>query len=82
MKVLLVLFTILEFAVALGLIAIVAAQTTKSEGLTGTLGGKSSVSFHGRAGMEEQMQQWTTYLAVAFMVISAILAYFLLGLRI
>lgn len=61
---------LLQFLVALGLIAIVSAQTSKSEGLSGTLGGKTSLSFQGRPGMEEQLQQWTTYLAVGFLVLS------------
>lgn len=71
-------FALLQFAVAVGLIAIVAAQTSKSEGLSGTLGGKTSLSFRGRPGMEEQLQQWTTYLAVAFLVLSLIVSVFYL----
>jgi len=70
------IFSVLQFLVAIGLIAIVAMQTTKSEGLAGTLGGKSSISFQGRPGVEEQLQQWTTYLAVAFIVLSFIIAVF------
>lgn len=71
-------FTILQFLTAVGLIVIVAVQTTKSEGLAGTLGGKTSVSFQGRPGMEEQLQQWTSYLAVAFLILSFIVSFFLL----
>jgi len=67
---------VLQFLVALGLIVIVALQTTKSEGLAGTLGGKASVSFQGRPGMEEQLQQWTTNLAVAFLVLSFVVSLF------
>ena len=70
-------FSFLQFIVTVGLIAIVAVQTSKSEGLSGTLGGSTSVSgFHGRPGMEEQLQQWTTYLAIGFLVLSFITSLF------
>ncbi len=74
-------FALVQFVVCVGLVAIVASTTTKNEGLSGTLGGKASSSFHGRPGMEEQLQQYTTYLAVGFLVLSTILAYLQLGLR-
>lgn len=70
------IFSVLQFLVAIGLVAIVAMQTTKSEGLAGTLGGKSSVSFQGRPGVEEQLQHWTSYLAVAFLILSFIVSLF------
>lgn len=73
-----ILFGVLQFLVAVGLIVIVAVQTTKHEGLSGTLGGKSTASFRGRPGTEEQLQLYTTYLAYAFLVLSFIMALFYL----
>ena len=71
------LFSVVQFLVTVGLIAIVALQTSKSEGLSGTLGGSTSVSgFHSRPGMEEQLQQWTTYLAIGFLILSFITSLF------
>lgn len=72
--------TALQFVVAIALIVIVASQTTKSEGLTGTLGGKTTMSFHGRPGMDEQIEMYTTYLAYTFLVLSFIAAIFHLRL--
>lgn len=60
---------------AIALIVLVGAQTTKSEGLTGTIGGKMSSSFsRGKLGKEDQLAEWTKWAAVAFMV-TAFLSY-------
>jgi protein translocase SecG subunit len=48
----------------------VVSQTTKHEGLGGTIGGRASSSFRGRPGIEDQLSRFTMYLAVAFMVLS------------
>lgn len=56
------------------LIGIVMTQATKSEGLSGTIGGKSESAFRGKPGTEERIAQYTKYLAISFFVISAILA--------
>jgi preprotein translocase subunit SecG len=67
-------FTILQMICALGLIALTAVTTTKSEqggsGFGwGTIGGKSSSSI---AGLEDQLGRLTMYVAVAFLIISTI----------
>jgi preprotein translocase subunit SecG len=64
------LIWIVQFLVSVGLIIAVVSQTTKHEGLGGTIGGSSSASFRGRPGMEDQIQRITMYLAIAFMVTS------------
>lgn len=74
------IFNFLQFVVAVALVVIVTSQTTKSEGLAGTLGGKTTSSFQGRPGMDEQIQQYTTYLAYAFLVLSFISSFFNLRL--
>ena len=48
MEVLKTLIMALQILVCLGLLAIVMSQSTKSEGLTGTIGGKSESVFRGK----------------------------------
>lgn len=60
---------------AIGLLVMVMSQTTKSEGLTGTIGGKSESAFHGKPGTEERLHSITKIAAIAFMVSSAIVGY-------
>jgi len=71
----LMFMVILQVLIALGLIALTALTTTKSEqggggGLGwGTLGGKASSSI---AGLEDQLGRITTWLAAAFLIISTL----------
>jgi protein translocase SecG subunit len=58
---------------ALALIALLALQTTKQEGLSGTIGGRVE-SAYGRPGAEEQLKRFTGVAAVAFVVIGTILS--------
>ncbi len=58
---------------ALLLIVLLAAQTTKQEGLSGTIGGRVE-SAYGRPGAEEQIKRFTGLAAVAFVVIGTILS--------
>ena len=69
-------FTILQMVSAVALIAIVMSQATKSEGLTGTIGGKAESAFQGKAGFEDKLSEVTKWAAISFMVVSAIVAYF------
>lgn len=59
--------------VALSLIALLAVQTTKQEGLSGTLGGRVE-SAYSRLGAEEQLKRITGIVAVMFVVIGTILS--------
>jgi len=68
--------TILQFLSSLVLIVLVISQTTKSEGLTGTIGGKSSSTFRGKPGIDDMLSNLTKWSAIAFMV-SSILVYYL-----
>ncbi len=58
---------------ALALIALLAAQTTKQEGLSGTIGGRVE-SAYGRPGAEEQLKRITGVAAVAFVIVGTILS--------
>ncbi len=68
-------FVALQMLSAVALIAIVMSQATKSEGLTGTIGGKSESAFQGKPGIEERLGEITKWSAITFMVMSAIVAY-------
>jgi len=58
---------------SLSLIILLAVQTTKQEGLSGTLGGRVE-SVYGRPGAEEQLKRITGVVAVAFVVVGTILS--------
>ena len=58
---------------ALLLIGLLAAQTTKQEGLSGSIGGAVQ-SAYGRPGAEEQLKRITGVMAVSFVVIGTILS--------
>ena len=73
----LIVSIIVQVLAAVGLIALTLLTTTKSEqggsgGIGwGTIGGKASSSI---AGLEDQLGRITTWLAVAFLVASALVA--------
>jgi protein translocase SecG subunit len=71
---LLVFFTILQILAAVAMVTVVAMQTTKSEGLTGTIGGQTSASVKVKKGSEERLREFTKWTAVTFMILSAIVA--------
>lgn len=58
---------------AIGLIIMLAIQTTKQEGLSGTLGGRVE-SAYARPGAEEQLKRVTGMFAVLFVIIGTILS--------
>ena len=58
---------------AVGLVTLLAIQTTKQEGLSGTLGGRVE-SAYSRLGAEEQLKRITGIFAVGFVVIGTILS--------
>jgi preprotein translocase subunit SecG len=58
---------------AVALIVLLALQTTKQEGLSGTIGGRVE-SAYGRMGAEEQLQRITGLAAVVFVLTGFILS--------
>jgi protein translocase SecG subunit len=54
---------------ALLLIALLALQTTKQEGLTGSIGGRVESTYRGRLGAEEQLKRLTGMVAVIFVIV-------------
>jgi protein translocase SecG subunit len=55
---------------AVGLIGLMAAQTTKTEGLSGSIGGRMESAYHGRLGLEQQLGRLTNTFAGAFVVLA------------
>lgn len=60
----------LFIAAAVGLIILMSVQTTKTEGLSGTIGGRMETMYRGRIGLEQQLTRLTTFVAVSFVVLS------------
>lgn len=59
---------------ALGLIVLLAIQTTKQEGLSGTLGGRVESSYRPRMGFDQQLARLTSYIAIAFVIFATIIS--------
>ena len=59
---------------AIGLVFLLAIQTTKQEGLTGSIGGRVESAYRGRLGAEEQLKRITGAVAVVFVVSAFILS--------
>ncbi len=65
-----IILLVLQALVSIAFILIVMSQTTKNEGLTGTIGGNISANFKGKPGFEENLQSYTRYLGIAWFAIS------------
>ncbi len=59
---------------ALSLIVLLAVQTTKQEGLSGTIGGRVESAYRGRVGAEEQIKRLTGTAAVVFVLCAFVLS--------
>ena len=68
------LLVIINLAMSVILIGLVMSQTTKSEGLSGTIGGKAQSAFRGKPGLDDKLNLWTRYAAVGWMVTAIIVA--------
>ena len=68
-----ILVTIIVVISAIGLIATVLLQSGKSAGLSGAITGGAE-TFFGKKGMDDKFATWSKVFAVAFMVLTFILA--------
>ena len=59
---------------AIALVLLLAIQTTKQEGLSGTIGGRVESAYRSRPGMEENLKRLTGFIAVSLVVVWAILS--------
>ena len=78
MQVVHALLTFLDILVALALVFMVTSQTSKDQGMGGTLGGGGADAGAGntryKGGVEEMVDMWTARLAYTFLVLSFIVA--------
>jgi len=59
---------------AVGLIVLLAVQTTKQEGLSGTLGGRVESVYRTRLGFDRQLARITSIVAIAFVIIAFLIS--------
>jgi len=59
---------------AISLIGLLAVQTTKQEGLSGTIGGRVDSTYRGRLGFEGQIARVTGIVAITFVVIATLVS--------
>lgn len=72
-----ILLTIIDVILALGIIAAVLLQSGKSAGLSGSIAGGAEMLFGGKKkGVDELLAKLTKWVAVAFLVVTIILAFF------
>jgi preprotein translocase subunit SecG len=67
-------FAGLFIAAALSLIVLLAVQTTKQEGLSGTIGGRVDSAYRGRLGFDGQIARVTGIVAVTFVVVATLVS--------
>lgn len=68
--------TIIDVILALGIIAAVLLQSGKSAGLSGSIAGGAEMLFGGKKkGLDELLAKVTTWVAIAFLVVSIVLAF-------
>ncbi len=65
---------VIHLFVAAGLIAVVLLQSGRSAGISGAIAGAGETLFGRKKGLDEFFGKVTTYLAVAFMVLSIFIA--------
>jgi protein translocase SecG subunit len=65
-----IILLVLQALISIALVLLVMSQTTKNEGLTGTIGGNVSANFKGKPGFEERLQNYTRYVAISWFVVS------------
>jgi preprotein translocase subunit SecG len=68
------IFAGLFIIAAVSMVFLLAVQTTKQEGLSGTIGGRVDSNYRGRLGFDGQLARITGGVAVAFVVIATIVS--------
>jgi protein translocase SecG subunit len=59
---------------AVALIVLLAVQTTKQEGLSGTIGGRVESAYRPRLGFDQQLQRLTSWVAIGFVFVGFLLS--------
>ncbi len=64
----------LFLALAVGLVLLLACQTTKQEGLSGTIGGRVESAYRPRLGFDQQLARLTSFVAMGMVFFAVILS--------
>ncbi|MGH7727258.1 MAG: preprotein translocase subunit SecG [Vulcanimicrobiaceae bacterium] len=64
----------LFFLLAIALVTLLAFQTTKQEGLSGSIGGRVEAAYRPRLGFDQQLARVTSGVAIAFVFVGLILS--------
>jgi len=59
---------------AVGLVLLLAVQTTKQEGLSGTIGGRVESAYRPRLGFDQQLARFTSYVAIGMVFCAFLLS--------
>ena len=59
---------------AVALVVLLAFQTTKQEGLSGTIGGRVESAYRPRLGFDQQLARLTGFVAICFVVFATIIS--------
>jgi protein translocase SecG subunit len=59
---------------AISLIVLLALQTTKQEGLSGTIGGRVEAAYRPRLGFDQQLARLTSWVAMGFVFVGFLLS--------
>lgn len=67
-------FAALFVILAISLIVLLAVQTTKQEGLSGTIGGRVESSYRPRLGFDQQLARLTSFVALGMVFFAVVLS--------
>ncbi|MBC5802798.1 MAG: preprotein translocase subunit SecG [Candidatus Eremiobacteraeota bacterium] len=67
-------FATIFVILAVGLVVLLAVQTTKQEGLSGTIGGRVESAYRPRLGFDQQLARLTSYVAIGFVFFAVVLS--------
>jgi protein translocase SecG subunit len=67
-------FAALFVICAISLVLLLAVQTTKQEGLTGTIGGRVEANYRPRLGFDQQLARITSIVAIGFVFFGVIVS--------
>jgi preprotein translocase subunit SecG len=59
---------------AVSLVVLLAVQTTKQEGLSGTIGGRVESAYRPRLGFDQQLARMTSWVAISFVIVGFLLS--------
>lgn len=66
-----IILLVFQALISIALVLLVMSQTSKNDGLTGTIGNNSTgANFKGKPGFEERLQGYTRYLGIGWFVTS------------